>query len=360
MPCGTPDKTGAHLDFAPLITTLCCLEHKNESIRRSFAPNAISKQFAFEKFMGWGIECLFKVQYKCVNLSAFIQDFSLIIYHRYQLFSWMHVGYLTRDCVFQGDPWCWSILCAQVTCREYMLMRQGDNCLLRPCHLSKFRDRCLPKTISLGFHQCPMTSETDVKTGPSSAASSFKILGCNSSGPIAFDGFKPFRSLVTPPVETAMSFIRGADLSSRGASLNLVWVNTSVNCTLNSSAWSDSDSIRPLSSLFSRMGFLGYLSSGYSHICRSFWGLPWCHQSSCWLRTCVAFYSPALKKVGPYWICHVLPSFRNSVTSHFVEYFLCLGSYFREAYTTHGPWRTGGVIEERGPRVHNSWSYVPY
>ena len=40
VPCGTPDKTGAHLDFAPLITkcTLCCLEHKNEAIHRRVLP----------------------------------------------------------------------------------------------------------------------------------------------------------------------------------------------------------------------------------------------------------------------------------------------------------------------------------
>ena len=48
--------------------------------------------------------------YKCVNPSAFVQDFSPIIYHRYQLsfttvfFSGMHPAYLTRDCGFQGDP----------------------------------------------------------------------------------------------------------------------------------------------------------------------------------------------------------------------------------------------------------------
>ena len=38
VPCGTADKTDAHLDFAPLITTLCCLEYKNESIDKRVLP----------------------------------------------------------------------------------------------------------------------------------------------------------------------------------------------------------------------------------------------------------------------------------------------------------------------------------
>ena len=85
VPCGKSDKTGAHLDFVQLTTTLCCLEHKNESIqRRDFVPYATSKQFAFEKFMinafsKYNIHC------KCINLSTFIQDLSSIIYYPYQL-----------------------------------------------------------------------------------------------------------------------------------------------------------------------------------------------------------------------------------------------------------------------------------
>ena len=33
----------------------------------------------------WGIKCLFKIQYECVNLSSIVQDFSQIIYYRSQL-----------------------------------------------------------------------------------------------------------------------------------------------------------------------------------------------------------------------------------------------------------------------------------
>ena len=68
-----------------------------------------------------------------------------------------------------------------------------------------------------------MTVETSVQTLERVLQQvPFKIIGYNSSGPIAFGGFKPFRSLVTPSVETTMSFIRVADLPSRGTSLNLV------------------------------------------------------------------------------------------------------------------------------------------
>ena len=38
--------------------------------------------------------------------------------------------------------------------------------------------------------------------GPNSDASSFKTLVCSSSGPKAFEGFKPGRSFVTPSAET--------------------------------------------------------------------------------------------------------------------------------------------------------------
>ena len=49
------------------------------------ATDSIAKQFAFEEFMRGCIECLFKIQYECVNLSSIVQDFSPIIYYRSQL-----------------------------------------------------------------------------------------------------------------------------------------------------------------------------------------------------------------------------------------------------------------------------------
>ena len=50
-----------------------------------FATDSIAKQFAFKEFMRGCIKCLFKIQYKCVNLSSVVQDFSPIIYYRSQL-----------------------------------------------------------------------------------------------------------------------------------------------------------------------------------------------------------------------------------------------------------------------------------
>ena len=38
VPCSTPDKTGAHWDFAPLTTRLCCLLQRNESINTKVFP----------------------------------------------------------------------------------------------------------------------------------------------------------------------------------------------------------------------------------------------------------------------------------------------------------------------------------
>ena len=48
------------------------------------------------------------------------------------------------------------------------------------------------------------------KTGPNSFASSFRTLGCSSSGLKASEWFKPLRILVTPPFETTMSSMKGA------------------------------------------------------------------------------------------------------------------------------------------------------
>ena len=52
---------------------------------QSFATDSIVKQFALKEFMRVCIECLFKIQYECVNLSSIVQDFSPIIYYRSQL-----------------------------------------------------------------------------------------------------------------------------------------------------------------------------------------------------------------------------------------------------------------------------------
>ena len=82
-------------------------------------------------------------------------------------------------------------------------------------------------------------------TGPNSVASSFRTLGWSSSGPKALEGFKPLRSLITPSLETAISFMKGADLSRSGTWVCSFLLNSSVNWPLNSSAFSRSDWATP-------------------------------------------------------------------------------------------------------------------
>ena len=60
-------------------------------------------------------------------------------------------------------------------------------------------------------------------------AGSFRTLGWSSSGPKALEGFKPLRSLITPSLETAISFMKGADLSRSGTWVCSFLLNTSVN-----------------------------------------------------------------------------------------------------------------------------------
>ena len=82
-------------------------------------------------------------------------------------------------------------------------------------------------------------------TGPNSVASSFRTLGWSSSGPKASEGFKPLRSLITPSLQTAISFMKGADLSRSGTWVCSFLLNTSVNWPLNSSAFWKSNRATP-------------------------------------------------------------------------------------------------------------------
>ena len=63
-----------------------CFQNPNEnSAPECLSANAITKQFAFKKFMRWGVKSLLEDQNKCVNLSSFVQDFYPIIYYSCQL-----------------------------------------------------------------------------------------------------------------------------------------------------------------------------------------------------------------------------------------------------------------------------------
>ena len=83
--------------------------------------------------------------------------------------------------------------------------------------LSHIGDICLQVTIPLGISPVSLECwKRWANIGPSSDVSSFKTLGCSSSGPKAFEGFKPLRSFVTLSAETWMSSKKGAERLGRG------------------------------------------------------------------------------------------------------------------------------------------------
>ena len=152
----------------------------------------------------------------------------------------MHVAYLTGVYIHQDEPWYLNILCVRVPCKVHKPRKPGDNCTQVTCHSSWKGGRYLQETIPLGFHQCQLIAEKDEQI-----ASSFRTLGWSSSGPKSLEEFKPLRSLITPPLETATSFMKGADLSRSGTWVCSFLLNTSVNWPLNSSAFSRSDWATP-------------------------------------------------------------------------------------------------------------------
>ena len=112
--------------------------------------------------------------------------------------------------------------------------------------LSRISKRQRNSMVSLGISPVPIDCwKRWANTGPNSVASSFRTLGWSSSGPKALEGFKPLRSLNTPSLETAISFMKGADLSRSGTWVCSFLLNTSVNWPLNSSAFSRSDWATP-------------------------------------------------------------------------------------------------------------------
>ena len=105
----------------------------------------------------------------------------------------------------------------------------------------------LPETIPLGFHQCQLIAEKDEQIPDLTLllAPLPRTLGWSSSGPKALEGFKPLSSLITPSLETAISFTKSADLSRSGTRVCSFLLNTSVNWPFSSSAFSRSDWATP-------------------------------------------------------------------------------------------------------------------
>ena len=166
-----------------------------------------------------------------------------------------------------------NILCVRVTCKVHKSRKPGDHCSQVTCHSSWKEGRHLQETIPLGFHQCQLIAEKN-KQKPNSIASSFRTLGWSSSGPKALEGFKPLRSLITPSLETTISFMKGADLSRSGTWVCSFLLNTSVNRPLNSSAFSRSDWATAFPFFLFRGGIPWVSFSDYWCINISLWGLP--------------------------------------------------------------------------------------
>ena len=171
----------------------------------------------------------------------------------------MHVAYLTGVYIHQDEPWYLNILCVRVTCKVHKSRKLGDNCTQVTCHPFWRGGRYLQETIPLGFHQCQLIAEKDEQIPDLTVASFFKALGWSSSGPKALEGFKPLRSLITPSLETAISFMKSADLSRSGTWVCSFLLNTSVNWPLNSSAFSRSDWATPFPFFLFGVEYLGCL-----------------------------------------------------------------------------------------------------
>ena len=67
----------------------------------------------------------------------------------------------------------------------------------------------MQETIPLGFHQCKLIAEKDEQIPD-------LTLLLAPLGPKALEGFKPLRSLITPSLETAVSFMKGAAYPGAG------------------------------------------------------------------------------------------------------------------------------------------------
>ena len=166
------------------------------------------------------IEGFIKVQDECVNLSASILNFSAVVYYCCHWVSQLCIS-LNICCLSDRCLCCsrWAIKLVQTVCsvslqRSYE-RKKGRYLLARHIGGHIFaKDYSL--WISLVSRYC---WKKCANAKSNSLPSPFNTLGCNSSCSKALEGFRPFRSLVTPSFGAAIFFIRGADLSSKGVCL---------------------------------------------------------------------------------------------------------------------------------------------
>ena len=173
-----------------------------------------------------GVKSLLKVQNKCVNLSSFVQDFYPIVYNSGQL-NFTTVPF--PKCVLPVGQELMFIQVSHDIWAYYMFKHltwhacQGHGAIITSKSLIPFLKEgtnvCKKPFLGDFIHMKRLLEQICKNTGPSSFASSFRTLGWSSSGPKAFEGFKPLSNLITHSVDTTILSMKGADLLVKGTSL---------------------------------------------------------------------------------------------------------------------------------------------
>ena len=147
VPCGTPDKTGAHWDFAPLTTTLCCLLHRNESIRTKVFP-LMPYPWSLHFRSSWGgVSKAFSKS----NVSTWPPASKILAQSFITVINWVsQVRFFLKACCLSDRSLCasrWAIIFVHTMCSSIL---QGtpvkdterDSYLVKLCRPSYKMDRC--------------------------------------------------------------------------------------------------------------------------------------------------------------------------------------------------------------------------
>ena len=118
MSCGTPDKTGAHWDFAPLTTTLCYLLHRNESIHTKVFHLCHILGVCISEVNEEGCQTLFEVQYLLDPVSKILaQSFITVI-------NWVsQLRFFLKACCRSDRSLCslrWAIIFVYTMCSSIL------------------------------------------------------------------------------------------------------------------------------------------------------------------------------------------------------------------------------------------------
>ena len=127
VPCGTPNKTGAHWGFAPLITTLCCLLHRNESIHTKVFPLMPSPWSLHFRSSWGGVSKAFSKSNMNVSnwpptSKIFAQSFITVINWVSQLQFFLKACFLSDRSLFSSR---WAIIFVHTICSS--ILQLGPN-----------------------------------------------------------------------------------------------------------------------------------------------------------------------------------------------------------------------------------------